>query len=134
MRPSESARASSLHQPGSCLMHLYGPSFHFSAIQVLNCFFSFTLSASFHKYGNVCGERDGVEFAKRRRRDVVCIAEEERQRNRCRPAATLWAEGIVGDLCVPCRRRCPCIASSSLLDLASQAPSANVIVFMKRGT
>ncbi len=27
-------------------------------------------SASFHKYGNVCGERDGVEFAKRRRRDV----------------------------------------------------------------
>ena len=62
------------------------------------------------------------------------IAEEERQRNRCRPAATPWAEGVAGDLCVPCRRRCPCIASSSLLDLASQVPSANVIVFMKRGT
>ena len=28
------------------------------------------LSVSFHKYGDVCGERDGVEFAKRRRRDV----------------------------------------------------------------
>ncbi len=64
----------------------------------------------------------------------VRIAEEERQRNRCRPADTLRAEGVVGDLCVPRRRRCPCIASSSLLDLTSQAPSANVIVFMKRGT
>ncbi len=29
------------------------------------------LSVSLHKYGNVCGERDGVEFAKRRRRDVT---------------------------------------------------------------
>ncbi len=28
------------------------------------------LSASFHKYGDVCGQRDGVEFAKGRRRDV----------------------------------------------------------------
>ncbi len=26
-------------------------------------------SASLHKYDNVCGERDGVEFAKRRRDD-----------------------------------------------------------------
>jgi len=87
----------------------------------------FHLSASFHKYGNVCGERDDDAMS-------VRIAEEEGQRNRCRPAATLWAEGVADDLCVTRRRRCPCIASSSLLDLASQAPSANVIVFMKRGT
>ena len=55
-----------------------------------------SLSASFHKYGDVCGERDGVEFAKRRRRDVSDIVEEERQRNRRRPAATLWADGGCG--------------------------------------
>ncbi|MCH6569669.1 MAG: hypothetical protein IH794_06145, partial [Acidobacteria bacterium] len=99
----------------------------------------FGLSASFHKYGDVCGERDGVEFAKRRRRDVCGIAEEERQRNRCRPAATLRADGGCGRsrgtrLRVTRRRRCPCIASSSLLDLPSQAPSANIIVFMERDT
>ena len=38
-------------------------------------------SASFHRYGAVCGERDGVEFAKQRQRDVSDIVEEERQRN-----------------------------------------------------
>ncbi len=42
--------------------------------------------------------------------------------------------GVAGDLCVARRRRCPCIAFSLLFDLASQAPSANVIVFMERGT
>ncbi len=41
---------------------------------------------------------------------------------------------VAGDLCVPHRRRCPDIASSSLLDLASQAPSANVMVFLGRDT
>ncbi len=55
-------------------------------------------SASFHRYGGVRGERDGVELAKRRRRDV-------------------W-----------------CIAFSLLLDLASQAPSANITISIKRGT
>ncbi len=39
------------------------------------------LSASFHRYGGVRGERDGVKFAKRQRRDVSDIVEEERQRN-----------------------------------------------------
>jgi len=68
------------------------------------------------------------------RSDVSDIVEEERQRNRCRPAATLRADGGAGDLCVARRRRCPCIAFSSLLDLASQAPSANVMVFMGRDT
>ncbi len=31
----------------------------------------------------------------------MCIVEEEGQRNRCRLAATRWAEWVVGDLCVP---------------------------------
>ncbi len=42
--------------------------------------------------------------------------------------------GVAGDLCVARRRRCPCITSSSLLDLPSQAPSANVMVFIGRDT
>ena len=42
--------------------------------------------------------------------------------------------GVVGDLCVARRRRCPCITFSLLLDLASQAPSANVMLFMGRDT
>jgi len=42
--------------------------------------------------------------------------------------------GVAGDLCVARRRRCPCIAFSLLLDLASQAPSANITISIKRGT
>ena len=41
---------------------------------------------------------------------------------------------VAGDLCVARRRRCPCIAFSLLLDFASQAPSANVTISMKRDT
>jgi len=41
---------------------------------------------------------------------------------------------LAGDLCVARRRRCPCIASSSLLDLPWQVPSANIIVFMEQDT
>ncbi len=41
---------------------------------------------------------------------------------------------VAGDLCVARRRRCPGITSSSRLDLPSQAPSANVMVFMERDT
>ena len=41
---------------------------------------------------------------------------------------------VAGDLCVARRRRCSCIAFSLLLDLPSQAPSANVIISMKRDT
>ncbi|TDI18534.1 MAG: hypothetical protein E2P05_00335 [Acidobacteria bacterium] len=51
---------------------------------------------SSHEYHDVCGERDGIKFAKQRRRDVSDIVEEERQRNRCRPAATLRADGGCG--------------------------------------
>jgi len=40
----------------------------------------------------------------------------------------------VVDLFVARRRRCPDIASFSLLDLASQAPSANITVFMEGST
>ncbi len=42
--------------------------------------------------------------------------------------------GVAGDLCVARRRRCSCIAFSLLLDLTSQAPSANVTVFPGRDT
>ncbi len=42
--------------------------------------------------------------------------------------------GVAGDLCVARRHRCPCITSSSLLDLPSQDPSANVMVLMGRDT
>ena len=70
-------------------------------------------SASFHRYGGVRGERDGVEFAKRRRRDVWCIAEEEGQRNRCRPATTLRADGGCGR---------PLCRSSSPMSLTSPSP------------
>ncbi len=42
--------------------------------------------------------------------------------------------GVAGDLCVARRRRCSCIAFSLLLDLASQAPSANITISIKRGT
>ncbi len=42
--------------------------------------------------------------------------------------------GVAGDLCVTRRRRCSCIAFSLLLDLAAQAPSANVTLSMKRDT
>jgi len=38
------------------------------------------LSASFHRYGAVCGKRDGVEFTKRRGRDGSDIVEEERKK------------------------------------------------------
>ncbi len=41
---------------------------------------------------------------------------------------------VPDDLCVARRRRCPCIASSSRLDLVWQDPSANAIVFMERDT
>ena len=42
--------------------------------------------------------------------------------------------GVAGDLCVARRRRCPCIAFSLLLDLATEAPSANATISMERGT
>jgi hypothetical protein len=37
--------------------------------------------------------------------------------------------GVVGNLGVARRRRCPDFASSSLLDLTLQDPSANIIIF-----
>jgi len=37
------------------------------------------ISVSSQEYHDVCGERDGVELAKRRRLDVSDIVEEERQ-------------------------------------------------------
>jgi len=42
--------------------------------------------------------------------------------------------GVAGNLCVARHRRCPCITSSSLLDLPSQDPAANAMVFLGRDT
>ena len=42
--------------------------------------------------------------------------------------------GVGDDPCVSRRRRCPCIASSSFLDLAPQDLSANVMLFLGRDT
>ncbi len=79
------------------------------------------LSTHFHKYGNVCWERDGAQI-------------EEQQRDGPVPPQPFGRKEVAGDLFVSRRRRCPCIASSSLRELALQAPSANVIVFMKGST
>jgi len=50
------------------------------------------------------------------------------------PPPPYGLRGVTGELCVTRRRRCPCIAFSLLLDLASQAPSANIMVFLGRDT
>jgi len=42
--------------------------------------------------------------------------------------------GVAGNLRGARHRRCPCITSSSLLDLPSQDPSANVMLFLGRDT
>ncbi len=68
---------------------------------------------------------DAMSGASRRRRDKEIDAV---------PPPPFGLMGVAGDLCVARRRRCPCIAFSSLLDLASQAPSANITISMKRGT
>ena len=93
------------------------------------------LSTSIHEYNDVCCERDGPDFAKRRRVNAGSIGEEERQRKRGRPAATLRADGRCGRSlrCSSSPMRTG-IDSSSLLDLASQAPSAKVIVITGRNT
>ena len=85
------------------------------------------LSASFHKYGEVCGQRDAMS---------LCIGEEERQRNRSRPVRHppggwgLWVISVslgVGDF-----RTSPPPRSLTSPHLTSQDPSANIIVFLKR--
>jgi hypothetical protein len=88
------------------------------------------LSTPVHKYGDVCWERDGVGVKARRRVDAWSSARrsnDETGPSRPNPAGG-W--GLPGDLFVVRRRRCHRIASSSLLDLAWQAPCANVTVFM----
>ncbi len=73
----------------------------------------------------------------RSRRDDESMSRHRRGRATkrwARHAATLREEGVVSDLLVARRRRCPDIDSFSLLDLASQAPSANITVFMEGST
>ncbi len=93
-------------------MHEFSTAVPQSSALTALCFLGLA-SASFHRYGGVRGERDGVEFAKRRRRDVWCIGEEEGQRTRCRPAATLRADGGCGR---------PLCRSSSPMFLTSPSP------------
>ncbi|MCZ6485857.1 MAG: hypothetical protein O6826_09175 [Acidobacteria bacterium] len=71
-----------------------------------------------------------------RRSDVSIreIGEEEQRRRWGAEPQPFGRRGVAVDLFVARRRRCPCIASSSLRDLASQAPSANIIVFMEGST
>ncbi len=68
---------------------------------------------------------DAMFGASRRRRDKEIDAD---------PPPPFGLMGVAGDLCVARRRRCPCIVFSLLLDLASQAPSANITISIKRGT
>ena len=68
---------------------------------------------------------DAMSGASRRRNDKEIDAV---------PPPPFGLMGVAGDLCVARRRRCPCIAFSLLLDLASQDPSANVMVFLGRDT
>jgi len=67
---------------------------------------------------------DALSGASRRRRDKEIDAV---------PPPPFGQMGVAGDLCVARRRRCPYIAFSLLLDLASQAPSANITISIKRG-
>ena len=62
------------------------------------------------------------------------IGEEEQQRDGPVPPQPFGRMGVAGDLFVVRRRRCLCIASSSLRDLSSQNPSPYVTVFMKGST
>jgi len=84
-----------------------------------------SLSVPSHKYGDVCGDDDAMSVTSWRRSDKEIDPV---------PPPPFGLMGVAGDLCVARRRRCPCITSSSLLDLPSQAPSANVMVFMGRDT
>ena len=75
--------------------------------------------------------RDDESMSRHSCRD---IGEEEQQRDGPAPPQPFGWMGVAGDLFVVRRRRCHCIASSSLRDLTSQAPSAYVTVFMKGST
>ena len=68
---------------------------------------------------------DAMSCASRRRSDKEIDAV---------PPSPFGLMGVAGNLCVARHRRCPCITSSSLLDLPSQDPSANVMVFLGRDT
>ena len=70
-----------------------------------------------------------------RRRDAGDVVASSRSANTADAPAPPEPEGrmgVAGDLCVARRQRCPRIASSSRLDLASQAPCARPIVLSPR--
>jgi len=68
---------------------------------------------------------DAMSYATRRRSDNEIDV---------LPPPPFGLMGAAGNLCVARHRRCPDITSSSLLDLPSQDPSANVVVFLGRDT
>ena len=103
-------------------------------LQTFQYLCSSVLSAHFHKYDDVCCGRDAPGFQAPRRGDAGTSAKRSHTEDRGVPSQPSWRRGIAGDLFVAPRRRCRCIASSSLLDLTSQAPSANVTVFMEGST
>ena len=72
-----------------------------------------SLSTHFHKFSDVCWERDGAQIEARRRVDARDIGEEEQQRDGPVPPQPFGRKGVAGDLFVSSRRRCPCIVSSS---------------------
>ncbi len=65
------------------------------------------VSTHSHEYDDVCWERDGAQTEEKQRKDGPV------------PSLPFGRMGVAGDLFVSRRRRCPCIASSSLRDLAS---------------
>jgi len=84
-------------------------------------------SVSSQEYHDICGKRDDDAMSVHRGGGAT-------KKIDAVPLPPLGLMGVAGDLCVVRRRRCPCIASSSLLDLTSQDPSANVMVFLGRDT
>jgi len=88
----------------------------------------------FHKYDNVCWARDGAQIQARRRVDVETSARRSNKElgpSRPNPSGGWGLRAISLSLVVV---DIPDIASSSLRDLASQDPSANVTVFLKGST
>ncbi len=75
--------------------------------------------------------RRGREERRSRCRD---IDDDERQRDRPQPPSARRVGAGRAHLLVASPRRCPCIDSSSRLDLGSVALPTNVTVFMKVST
>ena len=95
---------------------------------------SYGLSTHFHKYGDVCWERDGAQIEARRRVDAGTSARRSNKKmgpSRPNPSGGWGLRAISLSLVVV---DVPASTPPHLRDLASQALSANVTVFMKGST